>query len=71
MLDLIPELLPKIQAYRLPDLDLGDGFIYPYYDGLSILNLPTSVCKLLGVPLLGRRPLPEPILAPLGDDINK
>jgi hypothetical protein len=50
MVDLCSELTPRLQSHRLPGLDLGDGFIYPEYNGQSILNLPATVCRLFGAP---------------------
>ena len=49
---------------------LGQDFIYPNYDGSSILNIPASICHLLGVPGLGGSGLAPEILAPLGDGIR-
>lgn len=66
MTDLTAELLPKLHAHRIPGLDLGEGFVYPAYDGHSILNLPNSVCSLLGVPAFGAPPLHAEILSELG-----
>ncbi|MEX2143686.1 MAG: alkaline phosphatase family protein [Anaerolineales bacterium] len=63
MADLSNELLPKLQAHRIPGLDLGDGFIYPAYAGQSILNLPASVCAWLGVPTFGAPALRAEILS--------
>ncbi len=60
MPDLIPELLPRLQSHRLSGaatssraLELGEGFIYPAYSGQSILNIPSSICRLLGAPDFG------------------
>ncbi|MBW8010325.1 MAG: alkaline phosphatase family protein [Chloroflexi bacterium] len=71
MTDLTPDLLPKIKAHRLPNLDLGDGFVYPNYDGDSILNIPSSICRLLGAPEFGASGLREEILVPLGKNIRR
>ena len=57
MHNLLPELLPEIAAQRLPGLDLGPNAIYPAYHGLSLLNLPSSICQWLGAPPIGARPL--------------
>ena len=62
MPDLTPSLLPALQNHRIPELDLGGDFIYPAYDGQSVLNLPASVCHWLGVPQLGAAPLIPEIL---------
>lgn len=66
MTDISKELLPKLQAHRLPEFDLGDGFLYPNYEGGSILNIPPSICRLLGIPDFGIAPLSPEILTPLG-----
>ena len=54
MTDLTAQILPLIQQHSLPGLDLGDEFITPCYAGLSILNLPATICRLLGIPSLPR-----------------
>ena len=66
MSDLTNELLPQLKSRRIPGLDLGGGFLYPAYDGQSILNLPGSICNLLGVPAFGAPVLREEILTRLG-----
>lgn len=60
------ELLTSLRAHRLPGLTLFDGAIHPNYGGQSILNVPSSVCQLLGVPPLAAPPLRPEILEPLG-----
>lgn len=62
MPDLTPRLLPELKNHRLPGLNLGEGAVLPYYDGLSILNLPTTLCRLFGVPELGHAPLRPEVL---------
>ena len=49
MHDLIGELLPRLDANRPAGLDLGEQVYCPDYRGLSIANLPASVCRWLGV----------------------
>ena len=66
MTDLTTQFLPSLRSHRLPGLDLDKGYVYPSYAGLSILNLPDSVCAWLGVPGIGNRPL-EPSLHNLLD----
>lgn len=68
MPDLTSKLLPAIRQHRLPGLDLGGDFVYPDYSGRSVLNLSSSVCRLLGVPNLGAVPLDAEYLAPLGGE---
>jgi hypothetical protein len=53
MPDLISQYLPLLRQNRLPGLDLGDDLLYPAYDGYSILNIPSSLCRWLGVPGIG------------------
>lgn len=67
MPDLSAELLPRLLAHRLPELDLGEGFVHPHYTGLSILNLPPSLCSWLGVPPLGGEVLLREVVSPLGE----
>jgi hypothetical protein len=67
MPDLTAELLPRLLANRLPGLNLQEGWVYPNYNGLSILNLPPSICCWLGVPMLGAEPLSSELLSSLGD----
>jgi Type I phosphodiesterase / nucleotide pyrophosphatase len=57
--------LTQLRRHRLPGLELGDDFQYPVYNGHSILNLPGSVCRLMGVPDFGALPLSDEILEPL------
>jgi predicted AlkP superfamily pyrophosphatase or phosphodiesterase len=57
--------LARLRQHRLPGLDLGDDFQYPVYNGHSILNLPGSVCRLMGLPDFGAPPLGDDILEPL------
>ena len=42
--------LRRIKDHQLPDLDLGLDGIHPAYQGLSILNVPTSLGNWLGAP---------------------
>jgi predicted AlkP superfamily pyrophosphatase or phosphodiesterase len=63
--EILPEIYPRLKAETLPGLDLGEGMIYPAYDGLSIANLPGTICQLLGVPPLGVPPLDNTILSRL------
>jgi hypothetical protein len=53
MPDLTLQYLPRILDRRLEAFDLGPDAVLPAYDGLSILNVPSSLCAWLGVPPLG------------------
>ncbi len=71
MPDLTSNLIPALQAHRLPGLDLGEEFIYPNYAGHSILNIPSSVCAWLGASDFGVGPLQEESLAPLVKGVKR
>ena len=45
MSDRTSELVERIQSHKLPDLELRPDCIHPAYDGLSILNLPSSLAN--------------------------
>ncbi|MDH5506512.1 MAG: alkaline phosphatase family protein [Anaerolineae bacterium] len=71
MPDLTADFLPALKSHRLTDLDLGGEFIYPNYAGQSILNIPASICRLLGIPDFGAPPVIPEILSPLGEGIRR
>lgn len=77
MADLVAKLLPHLRQHCLSDLDqAGAGnpnndFIYPNYNGQSILNIPASICRLLEVPEMGAGPLNPEILNPLEGNIQR
>lgn len=64
MPDLSDQFLPRLYAHRLPELDLGPEFTLPHYEGYSLLNLPGSICRLLGIPDFGAQPLADELLSP-------
>ena len=67
MPDLVSQLMPELETYRLPGFDLGGDFLYPNYNGRSILNLPTTIAQLLGAgPIGGAVPLDPKIREALG-----
>lgn len=72
MPDLTDQLMPRLRQHRLPELNLPEEFIQPNYTGLSILNTPNTICKLLGIPAVNNIPalIPE-ILAPLDGEVRK
>ena len=45
MNNITSKLLEELKNYKLPNLKLADEFIHPNYEGQSILNVPSSVCK--------------------------
>ena len=62
MPNLVPTLLPRLEAARLPGLDAGPKAVYPSYAGYSLANIPHSLCRWLGVPGFGIQPLAPEIL---------
>jgi hypothetical protein len=63
--------LDMLRQQRIPGLNLGDGLVHPHYQGHSILNLPSSVCRWLGAPAIGAEPLAERILQALEGDYQR
>ncbi len=59
MKNLTPDLLPRLEAHRLGDLNAGPGSVYPHYNGYSLVNIPGSICRWLGVPDLAEPLAPE------------
>jgi hypothetical protein len=50
-----------MEAHHLR-LNLGSNSFSPYYDGLSLVNLPSSICHWLGIPGIGEPPVDREIL---------
>lgn len=65
MSDLTSTLLPRLKSHRLSGFDLGDEFIYPHYQGGSILNVAATICDLFAIPGIGAPPLMDEITTPL------
>lgn len=64
-------MLPALRSYRIPGLNLGDDLVYPQYTGRSILNIPSTICRILGVPELGTEPLSAEILSAIGSGYRR
>ncbi|MBN1668622.1 MAG: alkaline phosphatase family protein [Anaerolineales bacterium] len=71
MPDLTSSLLPRLFENRLAGLDLPEEYIYPAYAGQSILNIPHSICRWLGVPEFGEAPLIPEIHQAAGQDVQR
>jgi predicted AlkP superfamily pyrophosphatase or phosphodiesterase len=71
MSDITPEILPRMKAHHLSGLDLDETFVYPDYQGGSILNLPSTICHWLGAPPLGAIPLRKELIFPDSDDLQR
>ncbi len=57
MPDLTQQAMEKITSQRIQGLPLGEDLVMPHYDGLSLVNIPGSVSRLLGAPMFGQPPL--------------
>ena len=66
MPDLTTQVMPKITEHHFENLALGDELVMPFYEGLSLVNLPGTLTRLLGVPDFGQPPLDPVITDPLG-----
>jgi predicted AlkP superfamily pyrophosphatase or phosphodiesterase len=71
MSDLITRTLKRIDEHHNPELPLDGDLTLPYYDGLSLANLPGTVTQLLGAPAFGRPPLDNSLLESLGGPYKK
>jgi hypothetical protein len=51
-------LLPELENnHAFQGIELGPDVIYPFYDGLSLMNLPASICRWLSIAPLAGAPL--------------
>jgi predicted AlkP superfamily pyrophosphatase or phosphodiesterase len=65
MLNLQDQILPILRTHKIPRLDTGPSSIHPHYEGYSLVNLPSSVCKLFNIPVFGAPPLNQNIISQL------
>jgi hypothetical protein len=71
MSDTNPQILPNIKAFHLTGLDPDEKFVYPDYQGGSILNLPASICQWLGIAPIGALPLHRGLAVTQATDIQR
>lgn len=71
MPDLSSQILPKIYDHKIGGLPLEGDFIFPHYDGLSLVNIPGTITKLLGAPDFGKPPLDKTIIEALKGPYEK
>ncbi len=67
LLDLTESHLPKLQDAKPLPLDLGPASVQPLYDGLSLLNIPSSLARWFGAPGLPHPALDLPELDSLSE----
>jgi hypothetical protein len=71
MQNLIPNAIKQIEKTHTPDIELGKDAIHPAYDGLSILNVPSSVSAWLGAGPFGHSPLQLPALDQMAEGVDQ
>jgi len=71
MPDLSSKILPKIAHHEIEDLPLDEDMRLPFYEGLSLVNIPCTIAHLLGAPDFGKPPLAEALVERLGGKFEK
>jgi len=71
MPDLSPEISQRIAQHHIEGLALDVDMRLPFYDGLSLVNIPGSIARLLGTPDFGKPPLDEALLSQLNGQYQK
>lgn len=71
MTDLSAQILPKIKQQRIEAVPLSGDLTLPYYDGLSLVNIPGTVARLLDAPEFGKPALDSAILEKLSAPYKK
>ena len=67
MPDLSTAIMPVLESPRLTALPLGPGQMPPHYAGYGLLNIPATICQLLGAPpIRDHPPLEAALTEPLG-----
>lgn len=71
MTDLSPHILPRLESHNIEPLPLHDDLLLPFYEGLSLVNIPATIAHLLDAPDFGKQALDETITAQLGGPYEK
>ncbi len=71
MPDLSPQLLPRIAQHQIENLPLDDEMRLPFYDSLSLVNIPCTIAQLLGAPDFGKPALDAKVLESLQGEYEK
>ncbi len=58
--------LKEIKQSKMDGLNLSGNVIYPHYQGLSLLNIPGSVCRWLSAEPFGASPLTDSLMSEIG-----
>ncbi len=71
MAELSSNNLSKIKQHHIDTLSFNDDMIVPFYGGLSLVNIPCAITRLLSAPDFGQQPLHEDIMSQLGGPYKK
>lgn len=71
MPDLTAEILPRINQHQLNNLAVDENMRLPFYEGLSLVNIPCTIAHLLGAPDFGKPSLDQALLSELKDEYQK
>ncbi len=71
MTDLSSQILPRIKQHTLDGLTINSSLTLPYYQGLSLVNIPGTVTRLLDVADFGKPCLDDLIMEQLGGPYEK
>jgi len=71
MTDLSSQILPRLEAHKIDPLPLNDDLLLPFYEGLSLVNIPGTVAHLLDAPDFGKPALDKTITQQLDGPYEK
>lgn len=71
MAERIETQLSELTSHRISELAFAKEHVHPYYQGRSILNIPSSISKLLGAGSFGTSPLAADWLAGHDESIRR
>lgn len=65
MADISNQILPSLHQFNIIDPQIEGDFIFPYYEGRSVVNIPSSICGFFNIPPFSSSPLDSIYLSPL------
>jgi len=71
MPDLSPQILPRLAKHQIESLPLEGDMRLPFYDGLSLVNIPCTIAHLFNTPDFGKPALDDALLKHLQGDYEK
>ena len=71
MTDLALQFLPLLENHQVDQVPHDREMIHPFYEGLSLVNIPGTISQLLNAPDFGQPPLDEMIINPLQGTYQK